>query len=917
MSESKQNSKTSRNYEKHWKIISILLILFAVLLFFAMISYHKSDEPNTQVTVGEFFSLFTGNPDIEAKAATAKNWLGLFGAILADFFFKQSVGYWIIFLPYFIIMWALNLFTGKKVSNKLIKQTGIYLLLILLISGLIGSLQNVSWIFHIPYEWSGTIGQFLAEISSGIIGTLGSFLIFTAGIVITLILGTDIDFSKYFKTFSGMAENVKDSTKKFSGDIKNEKKAKAAEKSKKDLQEDERRYENNPEEKIQIDENHEEPEDTFEQKMQEERKSPNIKIIRPKQIKDPKSFVSKKDLESEEQKNQKTENKEQIIDSDISGSKESNTENLNEPESDMPETNQSQENLENKLENKEEEKQQKNTDISGSEEKEEKTGKEHNSNNKNDEHSDNDEDQDKALNIHLREKQAEKKEEEKGPVNPLGSDIHEEEIPFQPPTLDLLDQTIEDVNVSETELKTNAQIIQEKLETFKIYIEDLGVTPGPVVTQYEFVPAPGIKISKIENLADDLAMALKAKGIRIIAPIPEKGTVGIEIPNSNPSIVTFYDVASSETFVKSDAKLPIALGKKISGEVSVIDLADMPHLLIGGSTGSGKSVGINTIITSLMYKIHPKMLKFVLIDPKKVELLQYSNIKDHFLACSPDTDATIVNTPADAVVILKAAVKEMEKRYDILSSVAQRNIEDYNKKVQQGRFQDDPKIKHKPMPYIVVIIDELADLMLTAAKEVEEPITRLAQMARAVGIHLVVATQRPSVDVITGLIKANFPARISYAVSSKIDSRTILDMQGAETLLGKGDMLCLPAGVPKPIRVQNSFLSTDEVEDVCRFIGKQRGYTEPYYLPSLNEDNSEPGEVDLSDRDPLFEEAARLIIRHQQGSVSLLQRRLKIGYARAGRIVDELEAAGVVGPFDGSKARRVLMESEAELEAVL
>lgn len=471
-------------------------------------------------------------------------------------------------------------------------------------------------------------------------------------------------------------------------------------------------------------------------------------------------------------------------------------------------------------------------------------------------------------------------------------------------------------NINQAELETNARILQEKLETFKIFIEDLTVTPGPVVTQYEFVPAPGIKISKIESLTDDLAMALKAKGIRIIAPIPGKGTIGVEIPNNNPSMVRFGEVINTSKFSNSNAKLPIALGKTISGEVYIADLTKMPHLLIAGSTGSGKSVGVNTIITSLLYKMHPSQLKFVIIDPKKVELRQYEGLAYHYMATSPDIEDIIVTKPEDAVVVLKSAVKEMELRYEILASAAQRNISDYNEKILNGTLKVKDDEIHRPMPYIVVIIDELADLMLTASKEIEEPITRLAQMARAVGIHLVIATQRPSVDVITGVIKANFPARMAYLVASKIDSRTILDMQGAEQLLGQGDMLFLPSGQPKPVRIQNAFISTDEVESVCEFIETQKGYSEPYYLPTLLE-KSNKDMIDPEDRDELFEEAARLIIRTQQGSVSLLQRRLKIGYARAGRIVDELEAAGVVGPFDGSKARLVLMESESDLEAIL
>lgn len=501
--------------------------------------------------------------------------------------------------------------------------------------------------------------------------------------------------------------------------------------------------------------------------------------------------------------------------------------------------------------------------------------------------------------------------------SPISTAIHDQKIQYKRPMLDLLNEEKEQKKVDENELRLNADILREKLETFKISIENLSVTPGPVVTQYEFVPAAGIKISKIESLSDDLAMALKAKGIRIIAPIPGKGTVGIEIPNSDPTLVTFSSLVKSQKFHENSFNLPLALGKTINGEVYVADLAKMPHLLIAGSTGSGKSVGINTIIASLLYYKMPHELKFVIIDPKKVELTQFVALKKHFIASSPDVKDLIITDPTDAVSILKSLVLEMEARYDILAKVGQKNILDYNQKVAEGKYLKDESMKHRQMPYIVCVIDELADLMLTASKDIEEPIIRLAQMARAVGIHLILATQRPSVDVITGIIKANFPARIGYLVASKIDSRTILDVGGADQLLGNGDLLYLSPGSPKPIRIQNSYISTDEIETICNYIGDQKGYTMPYQLPSIYQKKQNENGFDIEDRDPLFEEAARLIVRHQQGSVSLIQRKLKVGYARAGRIVDELEACGVVGPHDGSKARQVLMESESELEAIL
>ncbi len=501
---------------------------------------------------------------------------------------------------------------------------------------------------------------------------------------------------------------------------------------------------------------------------------------------------------------------------------------------------------------------------------------------------------------------------------PLNDDILREEIRYEPPTLELLvPQELCD-DVSEEELQNNARVLQEKLKTFRIEIENLQVTPGPVVTQYEFVPASGVKVSQIENLSDDMALALKARGIRIIAPVPGRGTVAVEIPNARATAVRFSSIVDSAEFEDSQLRLPLALGKTIHGDVFTADLAKMPHLLIAGATGSGKSVGINSIIASLLYKMHPRNLKFVIIDPKRVEMTQYRALANHFLAVCPDIDEKIITDPQNAVIALKSVVAEMTRRYEVLQKVGQRNIVDYNQKIRDGKYKDTSDYVHHEMPYIVVIVDELADLMMTASRDVEEPICRLAQLARAVGIHLVVATQRPSVDVVTGLIKANFPARIAYQVASKIDSRTILDASGAEHLLGNGDMLFTPGGAGKPMRLQNSYLSTDEVERICEHIAAQEGYSQPYMLPSVSEKTQRGGASGSDDdRDDLFEEAARLVVRHQQCSTSLLQRRMKIGYGRAARIVDQLEEAGIIGTMDGSKGRSVLVDSEAALGAML
>ena len=497
-------------------------------------------------------------------------------------------------------------------------------------------------------------------------------------------------------------------------------------------------------------------------------------------------------------------------------------------------------------------------------------------------------------------------------------DPWEEDLDYELPGLDLLQPAAaEDIKVAEEELTRNAELLKDKLKLFDIEIQNISVTPGPVVTLYEIVPAPGVKISKIVALENDIALALAARGIRIIAPIPGKGAIGVEIPNFEAAIVNARSVLGK--IKENKMQLPLALGKTISGDVYMTDLSLMPHLLIAGSTGSGKSVGINMIISSLLYSKVPADVKFILVDPKKIELSFYNKLRRHYLAVSPDVEEEIITVPQNAVIMLKSVEVEMEKRYDRLAKAGVRNIVDYNKKIDNPKTKphDTESIKHHHLPYLLVIIDELADLMITAGKDVEGPITRLAQLARAVGIHLVLATQRPSVNVITGVIKANFSSRIAYQVATKIDSRTILDMNGAEQLLGRGDMLFLPTGSPKPIRMQNAFISTDEVEAITNFVYSQPSYSKPYYLPSIYEKKRDSSTGFASDFDPMFEEAARVIVRHQQGSVSLLQRKLKLGYSRAARIVDQLEDTGIVGPNDGSKARQVLVENEEQLETVL
>lgn len=487
---------------------------------------------------------------------------------------------------------------------------------------------------------------------------------------------------------------------------------------------------------------------------------------------------------------------------------------------------------------------------------------------------------------------------------------------FEQPVLQLLyDYADQQVEIDREELETHKDQIIETLLHYKIEITKIRATVGPTVTLYEIIPAPGVRISKIKNLEDDIALSLSALGIRIIAPIPGKGTIGIEVPNKKKQMVSMKEVLASDKFKRAKMDLPIALGKTISNEVFVVDLAKMPHLLVAGATGQGKSVGINSILMSLLYKKHPSQVKLVLIDPKKVELFPYSQLEHHFLAFLPNQDEPIITDTAKVIYTLNSLCIEMDNRYDLLKKASVRNIREYNEKFVQRKLN--PLKGHRFLPFIVLVIDEFADLIMTAGKEVEIPIGRLAQLARAVGIHLIIATQRPSVNIITGVIKANFPARIAYKVTSKIDSRTILDTGGAEQLIGRGDMLLSVGG--EMVRLQGAFIDTPEVEKVIEFIAAQQGYPEPYFLPEFQGDDPENVRADLkyTDLDDMLEDAARLIVSNKQGSTSMIQRRLRLGYNRAGRIMDQLESLGIVGAADGSKPREVLIYDEQELERYL
>ncbi len=870
----KSRKKKNRPFDFQYKIIAVLLMVLSVLIFLSLVSYHPLDESIAQFTLADIFGYISGDEIISGQVAQVNNWLGLSGAIISYALFHDTIGGAIFLLPLFVFLWAKHLYKPQPYGKALTRYTIVFLVVGICFAAFMGSLQLMPWGEVIPQEWSGIIGIFLATITSALISSVGSIVLFLLLMLITVVLGFDIPKDKLKAKSKEVINKLTDSGQT----------------------------------------NDEEDDEEENEKVTEIEKDDNdIELNIPSEI-----------PEEEKEPEQEEEDDEEEFEIDIANIPDDDVISSYEHRAGLPETKEEKKLKEGEIDlsqandikpledNWDFEKAEKNTHI------EENIAPTLEMQASNISKVDSTPGTPLTVEVELRDE-----EEEAPEFEPLGTAIHDEEINYEYPNFDFLNTQRDNTRINEEELKRNSQIIRETFETFKILIEKLSVTPGPVVTQYEFVPARGIKVSKISSYADDIAMALKAKGIRIIAPIPGKGTVGIEIPNSKRTMIRFHDVVNTLAFAETKATLPMALGKTISGETYITDLAKMPHLLIAGTTGAGKSVGINTIILSLLYKLHPSELKFVIIDPKRVEMNQYADLGHLFMAQSPDVNSKslIINDPDDAILVLNSTVKEMENRYKILERVRLKNIADYNKKVAQGVFKNDTSMTHRKMPYIVVIVDELADLMMSGSKkEIEFSVTRLAQMARAVGIHLILATQRPSTDVITGLIKANFPARMAYRVNSGIDSRTILDQSGAEKLIGYGDMLCMPPGVEAPVRVQNAFVDTDEIENICAFMQKQEGYSQPYMLPTANENEEGDDyrdEADLQDRDSMFEDAARLVVENQIASVSMLQRRMKIGYARAGRIIDQLEYAGIVGKFKGSKSREVLLSSTADLESIL
>lgn len=915
--------RTTLDAKRKLDIIGLLMIAAAFLLTLALLSHSHADETVADIGVGDFVRLFGGDPEIQARADTTSNWLGLFGAIIANFFINITVGYFSLAFPVLLMLWGWSILRRKDL-RALAYYTNYSLVLVFLSSAFLGLVRLVSWMPDLSASWSGNIGDFVAGLISRLIGTTGGVIAILTTIVILAVVVVDYDI-----------QATLDRGRRFIDWLRGKVSGKASELN--------QAYQSQRE-AVQPDATPVVPDAKSRKKsvvdpspLREAAAAPPMQVSISRQRSDDDSWLfppasapagAEPGGASTPRSNGtiprtaieglgfaignegavaavKAAAAGEAVSSSVPG-----VNGVTAAEPKPGPTAGTSGSPAGKKRGADENEPVAPSVVAGRSAvdppKEEEIAlsdvlpNEH---------------ERKAVQAAVARKVLQSTEA--ADADTINKELSEVALHYSVPPADLLDRQVHTNTVTDDELRVKAAQVKEKLAVFGIGIESISVTPGPVVTLFELVPDSSVKISKITSLADDLALALAAKGIRIIAPIPGKSAVGIEIPNNAPELVNFRSVVTAPEFSTSKHRLTLGLGKSITGDVVCDDLARMPHLLIAGATGSGKSVGINVMITSLLYRMKPQQVKFVMIDPKKIELAQYRGLNRHFLAACPDVDEDIITDPANAVIVLKSLELEMDMRYTKLAKAGVRHVDDYNVKVHSGQLRDNELVKHYQLPYIVVIIDELADLMITAAREVEEPIARLAQLARAVGIHLVVATQRPSVDVITGVIKANFPARIAYQVASRIDSRTVLDGTGADMLLGNGDMLYLPGGQPKPVRIQNAYLSTAEVERVVAYISDQRGFQRPYALPSVRTQQKARSREDEIGTDDLLFEAARLIVRHQQGSVSLLQRRLKIGYSRAARIVDQLEMAGVVGPYDGSKARQVMVEDEEQLEEIL
>jgi len=791
----------------------------------------------------------------EVAAQRIHNGLGQVGGYIAHFFVYMLFGYMSIIIPLIILGFGWFIFRDRDI-NQMLWPTAYGIWSMVLFSTILGWFNlNYEWITSV---WSGSAGIQVAKVLQVYTAEIGSMVILSVLLVTTLLALLDRDLQHTVERFKDWIANIKDSFAEWRQRRQERKEAKRKEKEERQKQK---------EEQAQVEKQRRAEEQMAQQSQQNNQPSQR-------------STSSKQQQRSEsEPKDEEEEQKPKSIEEIVEESHQQDKERRRKQEEQVKSLDQ-----------------RPRADIDKKKIAEE-----------------DEDDVDISVYVGEGDEQAGEKELDK-----QNKDKAKEvpKVKYKFPTVDLLDSPPNEGNeVDLDEIKENKRIILDKLKRHNIEIRSINAIVGPTVTLYELDPAPDVKISKIESYANDLKMATAAKGLRIMAPIPGRSAVGIEVPNGKRETVYIKSVLNTKKFVESDYELPIAFGKTIENDVFMIDLTLMPHLLMAGATGSGKTVGMNTIITCLLYKCHPDDVKFVLIDPKKIELSLFQKIETHFLATLPGAEEPIITDTSKAKDTLESLTKEMDERYDLLKDAMVRDIRAYNEKFDNGDL--DESEGHRHLPYIVVIIDELADLMMTAGKQIEEPIARLAQLARAVGIHLVVATQRPSVNVVTGTIKANFPGRIAYQVASKVDSRTILDTGGADQLIGNGDMLFTNGG--GMTRIQNAFVSTEEVERITDFIGNQEGYNNKYELPVLEDETSKSSDIPdpLDDIDELFEAAAKVIVLHQQGSVSLLQRKLSIGYNRAGRIIDQLFNAGVVGPYQGSTARDVLVEDEEELEELL
>ena len=962
--------------EKKKKIIAILLYVIAIIIFLSLVSYSPADN-STLISDSkkEITNLAYNTPETQKRIDEISNWLGITGAYISYFLINYLLGIWSIAFP--LIIGTFAYFIYKNQDYKLpFYFSNVYLIFGIIFATFFGLINSKFNIFTTKYLF-GNVGANLGYFAKLYLGFAGSLIILITIFAITLIIAFNIKFKFIVRSFKQLFEKIKNLFIKIEPvqpaqvnkeidtiqRIKNIPKP-SSPKPTIDLQ----IFEG---EKVILPFEEDEPNESIPPFIEAEMvTSPEVNILNDDATENPPlNNISEEDKSNLEvnntpQKDIPNANKKIII-----GDLHSNN------EFQVPEQIDNSKKSSFKISDKSLLENLNNIDdnlILNDEIKESSTPKSNNQNNalslEQEKIVENDSNLAKLSQNNLEQSsdinnpqiaQSFVNEEETATLNPteeltiqeksnLGNKFNpkteddfnepshnlnpvkdelgilpepwEEEIEYTMPDIDILNPIPPSTNkISKEELYKNAELLKNKLSLFGIKIQKIDVKPGPVITMYEIVPEPGVKISKILGLENDIAMALAAKGIRIIAPIPGKSAIGVEIPNNAPQTIYAREVIQElQTDKYKNFQLPLALGKTITGEIYITDLATIPHLLIAGATGAGKSVGMNMILTSLLYSKHPKDVKFAIIDPKKVEMSVYRSLSHHYLAISPEIDEDIVTNSTNAVKLLKALVQEMDMRYNMLANAGVRHINEYNKKIQTNqKYALKNDIKHHYLPYIVVIIDELADLMITSGKEVEEPITRLAQLARAVGIHLVIATQRPSVNVITGLIKANFSARIAYQVASKIDSRTILDMNGAEQLIGKGDMLYLPNGTPKPIRLQNAFISTDEVEKLVKFISKQNGFSKKYLLPKVEDEKENNGATLLEDLDPLFEEAAKIVVETQQASTSFLQRKLKLGYSRAARIMDQLEMAGIIGQSDGGRGREIIIKNLDELDIIL